>query len=166
MVRKWKAVYLPNIYKSNGEHSTQYDYSKYMGGFQYSSNFEQEKVNSMMDAPITEDDKLLLEVERMKSKQCELNEIWQKKQYVGYGIFVKYGGYIYEGMFNNNYINGHGLCITPEGLIKKGIYNNFIPKGEGDIYTKIEGRLAFILHRRNIDKDCFLGEDAIKTNSL
>lgn len=163
MARKWKAVYLPNIYKSNGEHSTQYDYSKYGGELQYSSNFDQGKNISLMDKLIKDEERLSLERKVVKSKQCELNEKWRKKQYVGYGIFVKYGGHIYEGIFDNNYMNGYGLYITPGGTIKKGIYNNFIPKGEGDIYTKIEGRLAFLLDRKTIDKNCFIGEENLKS---
>ena len=53
------------------------------------------------------------------------------------------------------YLKGH--------TIKKGIYNNFIPKGEGDIYTKIEGGLAFLLDRKTIDKNCFIGEKNLKS---
>lgn len=153
------------MYKGQSTNSILYDYPEYMGGFQSYSNSEQEKLN-FLDVPITEDDKLFAEVQKMQPKQNKLKELWLKKQYIGYGIYLQYGGYIYEGIFNNNYINGYGLYITPQGLIKKGMYDNFIPKGTGDIYTNVEGRLAFVLHRRRIDKNCFIGEYAIKTNCI
>jgi hypothetical protein len=75
---------------------------------------------------------------------------------------LQYGGYIYEGFFNNNCINGFGMYISPDCIIKTGLYNNFTPKGNGEIYSKIEGQLKFALYRRGIDLSCFIGEENIK----
>lgn len=163
MGRKGRAIFLPNIYKDESKFLTAETLSVIVNDSYVGSNTIELDTSKIEDISVlTEDDILLYEAKELGPKIKLLNESWKKKQYCGYGIFVKYGGFIYEGMFNNNCINGFGMFISPDGKIKAGQYRNFTPKGDGEIYSKIEGQLKYILHRRKIDISCFIGEENIK----
>jgi len=107
---------------------------------------------------------LFLGEEKIRKQESAIKspeEKWATKNYCGYGIYLQDDGYIYEGIFQNNWINGLGMFISSNGKVKQGYYNNFRIKGSGEIFSEMEDEFLKEIKKRNIDMSCFIGNEKL-----